>query len=151
MKSAFYLGFVILALGVAALWCRRMILVEAEPPPRIVRDMTCRPETPPRPIPPGAIPFEEADRHPAAASPDGEELFLLHCAACHGADGTGQSYVARQSGMPDVSDLTATDSSPEELSRTLDEGRGAMPAFGARLGEEKRRALIRYITTLHRP
>lgn len=150
MRSSFCLIFGLLALGALALWVGRILYPGAEPPPRLVQDMAQRP-LPPRfaAMPAGAVPFAADDSLPSESS--GEALFLLHCAACHGADGSGRSFVAQQPGMPDVSDLTSTASSPDELFRTLSQGRGAMPAFASRLSEAKRRLLIPYITTLHRP
>lgn len=149
MKSNLYLMLGLLALGALALWVWRTAHEAVEPPPRLVQDMTLPPERPRMAPPAGAVPFGTPTALPSESS--GEALFLLHCAACHGPGGNGQSYVAQQPGMPDVSDLTATDTPAEELYHTLTEGRGAMPAFGARLSENKRRLLLQYILTLHRP
>lgn len=139
-------------LAVVALLVLTKILYEGvEPPSRWIDDMTQQEMPQPRPLPPGAVPLECS---PALqrAEEDAALLFSRHCAACHGASGTGQSYVAAQPDMPEVNDLTVTDVTPEELYRTLSEGRGAMPAHAERLSDDDRRKLILYIThTLHRP
>lgn len=140
-----------ICLAVAALLALTKILYEgAEPPERLIGDMVQQELPPPLPPPPGAVPHESSPARRHAA--DAALLFARHCAACHGANGTGQSYVASQPAMPEVNDLTATEVTPDELYRTLSEGRGAMPAHARRLSEEERRELIRYIThTLHAP
>lgn len=150
MKSALYLIIGCLALGIPALWVWRLANEHAEPLPRLVQDMTARPARRYAQPPAGAVPFEQAAPLPPSER-SGEALFLLHCAACHGADATGRSYVAQQPGMPDVSDLTTTEADAEELSRILADGRGAMPAFAPQLSEGKRKLILQYITTLHKP
>lgn len=129
----------------------RMLYEGVEPPGRWIDDMTQQEMPPPQAPPPGAVPHESSPALRRAGG-GGALLFSRHCAACHGAGGTGQSYVAAQPGMPEVNDLTVTDVTPDELYRTLSEGRGAMPAHAGRLSEAERRELIRYIThTLHGP
>ena len=150
MKSALYLTFGFLILAVLGLWLWKIVHSDAEPPGRWVQDMVRRPLRPHVPPLAGAIPFERPESR-ALKEESGEELFLLHCAACHGADGSGQSFVAGQAGMPEVGNLRDTNSSPEELFHTLTAGRGAMPAFGLRLNERQRRLLILHLQTLHRP
>lgn len=131
-------------LAVAVLLALLKILYEnTEPLPRLIPDMTLPDAPAPLPPPPGAVAHESTPvRTPEAP----ELLFVRRCAACHGVDGTGQSYVAAQAGMPEVNDLTSTTVTPEELYRTLSEGRGAMPAHAERLSEAERRKLIDYIT-----
>ena len=143
MKS--YPLCVTMILGVSALWLWKVMHEDTEPPPRLIQDMAQPPERPHSSPPPGAIPLGGIPKDEAT---EGKELFLLHCAACHGAKGTGKSYVSQQPGMPEISDLTASDSTPEEQLRTLAEGKGAMPAFGTRLSEATRQQLILYLQTL---
>ncbi len=71
----------------------------------------------------------------------GADIFAGACAACHGADGKGQPYVA-----PDVAGYT-----PELVVNVLNHGKkgaiGTMPAF-ANLTEVQKEALGAYITSL---
>lgn len=150
MKSFPYLLFLLLALSALTLWVWKILHEGSEPLSPLVQDMVHQPmRQPSLPPPPGAVPFNSGAS--ALPPPSGEALFLQHCAVCHGVGGTGQSYVAQQTGMPEISDLSATASTPAELARTLTEGRGSMPAFGTRLSEEKRQLLLQYIQTLHQP
>lgn len=152
MKNGLLLTTCALLCGAAALWVWRITSAHAEPLPRLIQDMAEQPGRLKRlpPPPEGAVPFCTPGGEELRQA-DGGEIYLRCCAACHGAEGTGESYVASQPGMPDVSDLTRTDLSPEELYHTLTSGRGAMPAFGVRLSEHSRRQLLQYITTtLHK-
>lgn len=150
MKKFLYLVLTMPALTALALWGWRIAHESAEPLPLMVQDMVHPPaHRSPLPPPPGVVPFRSTENE--LPPPCAEALFLQHCAACHGAGGDGKSFVAQQAGMPEVSDLTTTTSSPDELAHTLADGRGGMPAFGGRLSEEKRRLLLQYIETLHRP
>lgn len=151
MKSLFFPTLTVLALGALALWGWKTAAPQAEPLPRLVQDMVHHPQRPHLAPPAEVVPYA-ADTPPPPPSADaGRELFLQRCAMCHGAAGTGSSFVAQQPGMPDVSNLTTTDAAPQELYQTLTEGRGAMPAFGKRLSDTQRQSLIQYISTLHQP
>jgi len=71
----------------------------------------------------------------------GDEIFQGTCAACHGADGKGQPFVA-----PDVAGFT-----PELVTNVLNQGKkgaiGVMPAF-KNLTEVQKEALGAYVTSL---
>lgn len=145
-----YIIFLLVA-ALFALAAGKILLVQATPPPRIIRDMADAPVSRTASPPQGLVPFAPGGAAPEPLPAQGESLFALYCAACHGADGAGKSYVASRPGMPEVSNLTTTDSSEEELLNTLTNGRGAMPAFCTRLPESARQALLHYIRSLHHP
>ena len=150
MKGFPYLLFFALALAALGLWGWKILHEASEPPAPLVQDMMHRPlSRAPQPPPPGTVPLGGEER--TLPHPSGEALFLQYCAVCHGAGGSGQSFMTQQADMPEVSDLTTTTSTPDTLYRTLTEGRGSMPAFGTRLSNESRRRLIQYIETLHQP
>lgn len=74
----------------------------------------------------------------------GARLFANNCAVCHGADGGGNT------GFPN---LTDTDwlygGAPENIKQSITHGRqGAMPAWGAILGEEKVGQVTEYVLQL---
>jgi cytochrome c oxidase cbb3-type subunit 3 len=74
----------------------------------------------------------------------GEKLFLNNCAQCHASDGGGSR------GFPSLTDrdwLWGGD--PEAIRATITEGRtGAMPAFGAALGEGGTKDVAHYVLSL---
>jgi len=72
---------------------------------------------------------------------DGADIFAGTCAACHGADGKGQPFVA-----PDIASFT-----PQLVVNVLNNGKkgaiGTMPAF-TNLTDVQKDALGHYITSL---
>jgi mono/diheme cytochrome c family protein len=93
------------------------------------------------------------------AALDGQQLFIQHCAACHGTQGTGDGPAARYV-YPKPRDFTrgsfkvrstpyGTLPTDEDLLTTLTRGMpgSAMPSF-AYLSEPDRKALVEYVKTL---
>ncbi len=109
-------------------------------PVQLVQDMAQAPSHLQQIPPAGVIPFGEP--RPALAA---DRLFLYHCSACHGNNGTGQSYVAAYNGMPTVGNLSTLNKTPTELKHSILHGRGAMPAFRNRLNTQESDSLIPYI------
>ncbi|MBR3945390.1 MAG: cytochrome c [Akkermansia sp.] len=109
-------------------------------PVQLVQDMAFAPAHRQQTPPAGVVPFTEP--RPSLAA---DRLFLYHCAACHGNNGTGQSYVATYNGMPTVGILSTLNKTPAELKHSLLHGRGAMPAFRNRLNNQEADSLIPYI------
>lgn len=73
----------------------------------------------------------------------GRRVYEQVCAACHGADGSGQLM-----GSADFTDLRQMDSlAPRDLYLTVTQGRGSMPSFQARLSQDDRWAVIDYLRT----
>jgi cytochrome c oxidase cbb3-type subunit 3 len=79
-----------------------------------------------------------------AALAVGEKLFLNNCAQCHASDGAGSR------GFPNLTDgdwLWGGDA--KSIRTTIAEGRtGAMPSFGAALGEQGVKDLAHYVLSL---
>ena len=141
MKKPLYL---ILIIGVALTAAALLILPTTTAPPiQLIQDMAA-PHPSTRSAPPtGVVPFGTTAPAPLPA----HQLYSYHCAACHGADGSGQSYVSHYSGMPSVGNLQSPTSDTAEQLRIIREGRGAMPAFGKRLSEAEILALHQHIHT----
>lgn len=81
----------------------------------------------------------------------GAELFKQHCAACHGATGQGDGFVATAL-LRKPKDLTATRFSPSLLSQVLWNGkRGtAMPSWRG-LPQADLASIAAYVQSLHQP
>jgi len=74
----------------------------------------------------------------------GQKLFLNHCAQCHASDGGGSR------GFPNLTDRDwLYGDTPEMIKASITEGRaGAMPPFGAALGDEGVKDLADYVLSL---
>lgn len=75
----------------------------------------------------------------------GEELFVKHCALCHGKDGKAQSPAARKLGVKDLSGSKATDSELEKQvieGKKDDRGNLKMPSFKDKFTPEEIKSLI---------
>jgi mono/diheme cytochrome c family protein len=107
---------------------------------------------------PEAAPTDRLDDARDESPPDAEDnvaraaraLWTASCMGCHGADGRGQGE-ARPPGaqVPDFT-LAAWQSSRTDvqLSQTIHDGRGMMPAFGKQLNESGISALVGHIRGL---
>jgi cytochrome c6 len=85
-----------------------------------------------------------ADSLPVDAA-DGQDLFVKHCALCHGKDGKAQNPAARKLGVKDLSLSKATDGEIEKqvAEGTKDKhGNQKMPPFGDKLTLEEIKSLI---------
>jgi mono/diheme cytochrome c family protein len=69
----------------------------------------------------------------------GQKLFLLNCAHCHGTDARGDEG-------PDLHGVTKTDA---RIASTIKNGvKGEMPKFGAKLTDDDVRALTAFVRSL---
>lgn len=89
---------------------------------------------------------------PARAA-SGEEVFVKHCALCHGKDGKAQNPAARKLGVKDLSQSKATD---VEIEKQITEGkkdeRGnlKMPPFKDKLTPDETKSLIAVVKTFRK-
>jgi quinoprotein glucose dehydrogenase len=88
------------------------------------------------------VPTRRSDGSPL---PTGEREYLVHCAACHGADRSG--YPA--AGFPPLIDL-ATRRSRADAAALTKSGFGRMPAFD-RLSDDQRNAILDYLFSAPTP
>ena len=75
---------------------------------------------------------------PAYADISGEALFKTYCASCHGSNGEGSAIANFK-----LSERLVK--SDEELSKTIREGKGQMPAWGFLFSEEDIKNVLQYI------
>ena len=75
---------------------------------------------------------------PAYADVSGEALFKTYCASCHGTSGEGSAIANFKLSER----LVKTD---EELSKSIREGKGQMPAWGFLFSEEDIKNVLQYI------
>ena len=86
----------------------------------------------------------EVDAEQAAA---GKEKFDMVCAACHGADGTGNPML----GAPNLANgIWLYGGDPEQVMSSIRDGRrGVMPAHADMLGEDKIHIITAYVYSLN--
>ena len=78
----------------------------------------------------------------SVASADGKATYGAKCVACHGADGKGQSAMAKKLG---VKDLTASALTPAQMEDVVAKGKGKMTAFGAKLSPAEIKDVVAFV------
>jgi mono/diheme cytochrome c family protein len=91
---------------------------------------------PPFPVTPEALRF-------------GKTTYEIYCDGCHGPAGDGKGHVALKWGVPavNIGAPVVQAQTDGELFWKISNGRGAMPAWGALLPEERRWQLTDYVRT----
>lgn len=87
---------------------------------------------------------------PARVQADGGALYKAKCAACHGADGKGDTGMGRMFKIRDLGSAEVQKQSNEELTAIIRDGKGKMPAYGKSLKEDEIKDLVTFIRSLKR-
>ena len=85
---------------------------------------------------------------PARADNEGQATYKAKCAACHGADGKGQTGMGKAFKIRDLGSAEVQKQSDEELSGIISNGKGKMPAYKGKLTDAQISDLVSYIRTL---
>jgi mono/diheme cytochrome c family protein len=95
---------------------------------------------------------------PAARGAAAAENWAQHCAACHGADGSGHTKLGRRLGVRDLRDAATQRSFTDrelfthlKAGETGSDGKARMRPFGDRLDDGELQALVAYVRALARP
>lgn len=75
-------------------------------------------------------------------------LYKSKCAACHGADGKGNTPVAKTLGVRDFASPEVQKETDAELSTILAKGKNKMPGYEKQLKESQIKDLVAYIREL---
>lgn len=75
-------------------------------------------------------------------------LYKAKCAACHGADGKGETAMGRANKLRDLGSADVQKQSDEELATIITNGKGKMPAYGKSLKPDQVKELVTYIRSL---
>jgi cytochrome c6 len=78
----------------------------------------------------------------------GAALFKAKCAPCHGPDGKGETSMGKVLKVRDLSSPEVQKQSDAELTGLIENGKGKMPAYKAKLSERDIKELVSYIRTL---
>ena len=85
---------------------------------------------------------------PANAQDTAAALYKTKCAACHGADGKGETAVGKVNKVRDLGSPEVQQQSDADLTAVITGGKGKMPAYGKSLKPDQVKDLVAYIRTL---
>lgn len=85
---------------------------------------------------------------PAEAQDGGAALYKTKCAACHGADGKGETSIGKANKLRDFSSAEVQQQSDADLTGIITNGKGKMPAYGKSLKPEQVKDLVSYLRSL---
>jgi cytochrome c6 len=85
---------------------------------------------------------------PARGQGGGDALYKSRCAACHGADGKGDTSVGKTNKIRDLGSADVQAQSDDVLTGIIGSGKGKMPAYGKSLKPEQIKDLVAYTRTL---
>ena len=83
-----------------------------------------------------------------SADADGPALYKSKCAACHGADGKGETPAGKSMKLRDLGSAEVQGQSDAQLAEITGKGKGKMPAYEKSLGADGVNAVVAYIRTL---
>lgn len=83
-----------------------------------------------------------------AQAQDAATLFKSKCAACHGADGSGNTAVGKSMKLRDLRSADVQKETDEELTAMITNGKGAMPAYKDKLSGDQIKQLVGFLRDL---
>ena len=83
-----------------------------------------------------------------AFSQSAADIYKSKCAGCHGADGKGNTPVAKNLGVRDFSSPEVKKETDAELITITQKGKNKMPGYAGKLTDEQIKAQIAYIRAL---
>lgn len=75
-------------------------------------------------------------------------LYKQKCAACHGADGKGDTPSGKSMKVKDFASEEVKKMSDEDLSEAISKGKGKMPAYGKSIKPDDIKAMVAYIRSM---
>ncbi len=85
---------------------------------------------------------------PSVFAADAPTVFKAKCAACHGADATGQTAVGKTMKIRDFHSADVQKQSDADLTKIITDGKGKMPSFKGKLSNEEVASVIKFIRSL---
>src|SRR4051812_6059272 len=85
---------------------------------------------------------------PVHAQSAGESLYKTKCAACHGADGKGETAIGKANKLQDLGSGDVQKQSDTQLSEIITNGKSKMPAYGKSLKPEQIKDLVAYVRAM---
>lgn len=84
----------------------------------------------------------------ALAAQDAAGTYKAKCAACHGADGKGETPVGKKMGMKDLASPEVQKMGDDELATIIADGKEKMPSYKKSLKPEQIKELVGYVRSL---
>ena len=75
-------------------------------------------------------------------------LYKTKCAACHGADGKGETTMGKANKLRDLASADVQKQSDADLTTVVSAGKNKMPAYGKSLSRDEIKSLVEYIRGL---
>jgi cytochrome c6 len=85
---------------------------------------------------------------PSMAADSGEALYKTKCAACHAADGSGNTPAGKKLGVKDFRTPDVAKESDAELLAIMVEGKNKMPSYKGKLSADQLKSLVIYVRDL---
>lgn len=82
------------------------------------------------------------------AAEDGVAVYKAKCAMCHGGSGQGDTPMGKTLKVKNLSSPDVQKQTDEQLTSTINKGKGKMPPFANKLNEDQVKAVIGYVRTL---
>jgi mono/diheme cytochrome c family protein len=82
---------------------------------------------------------------PVRAGDTAEATYKAKCAACHGADGKGETAIGKSNKIRDLGSADLQAQSDADLTAIITNGKGKMPAYGKSLKSDQVKDLVSYI------
>ncbi len=91
-------------------------------------------------------------REAVAASAGGSDpaagTFAVHCATCHGSNGSGDTAAGKSMNIPDLQSPAIQSQSDAQLAEIIANGKGTMPGFKSSLSKDEIDALVKHVNQL---
>lgn len=85
---------------------------------------------------------------PAGGQDAGAATYKTKCAACHGADGKGETSIGKTNKIRDLGSAEVQQQSDADLTGIITTGKGKMPAYGKSLKPDQVKELVTYMRSL---
>ena len=82
------------------------------------------------------------------AADDAAALYKTKCAACHGADGSGNTAMGKAFKLRDLGSDEVQAQTDAQLTTITSDGKAKMPAYKGKLTDDQIKELVGYIRTL---
>ncbi|UVT21631.1 MAG: cytochrome c [Nitrospira sp.] len=78
----------------------------------------------------------------------GKQVYLKHCAGCHGSEGKGDGYKLLGADPANLTSPATQHKSDAALLTSIHEGKATMPSWNIRLSQQDARDVLVYVRTL---